>query len=80
MQTGPPRVGDQLELELAGPGRPWYEAWGGRAPRGLTKGARMISVARTPPGGSAWGRPIGDICKDILLQLGQLELPFVEEV
>ena len=76
----PLRVSDQLELDLAGPGRPWLEPWGGRRPRYLTRLSLKSTLSATPPGGSAWGRPTADICKDILLQLHQLELPFSEEV
>jgi len=45
------RIGDQLELELAGAGRVWREPWGGRNPRGLTKSAEMFSLRAPPAGG-----------------------------
>jgi len=49
----PPRVSDQLELELAGPGRAWYEPWAGRNPRLLTKASIASRLRPRTPGGSA---------------------------
>ena len=47
----PSRIGEQLELELAGPGRAWLEPWEGRDPRGLTKTAKKFSLRAPPTGG-----------------------------
>ncbi len=47
----PSRIGDQLELELAGPGRAWLEPWEGKSPRGLTKTAQKFSLGAPPAGG-----------------------------
>jgi len=46
-----PHVSEQLELELAGPGRAWYEPWGGKSPRGLTKAAKRVSLVALPARG-----------------------------
>ncbi len=46
-----PRVGAQLELELAGPGLAWREPWGGVSPRGLTKMAQTVSLGAYPTRG-----------------------------
>ena len=74
----PPRVGDQLELELAGPGRAWVEPWGGAAPRGLTKAFEKFSFGAPPTGGL---RGNAQTCSDeerpqLEIQLG---LPFEKE-
>ncbi len=47
--------GDQLELELAGPGLAWREPWGGVAPRVLTRTFVKFSLGAHTPGGSATG-------------------------
>ncbi len=47
----PPHVGDQLELELAGPGRAWLEPWGGKSPRELTRTFKAFSLRAPPAGG-----------------------------
>jgi len=47
----PPRVGDQLELGLAGPGRAWLEPWGGASPRVLTRTFKKFSLRAPPTGG-----------------------------
>ncbi len=57
MRTRSPHVGDQMELELAGPGRAWLEPWGGRKPRELTRGGSLCNLAGPSPGGlhaDAW--------------------------
>ncbi len=46
-----PHVGEQLSLELAGPGRSWLEPWGGKSPRGLTKAFERFSLRASPAGG-----------------------------
>ena len=46
-----PPDGDQLELELAGPGRAWLEPWEGMSPRALTGAFKRFSVDALPAGG-----------------------------
>ena len=45
------RVGEQLELELAGPGLVWREPWEGKSPRALTRAAETFSLRALPAGG-----------------------------
>ena len=76
-QVGPPRVGDQLEFELAGLGRMWREPWSGRSPRGLTKVAQKFSLRALPAGGllqDAASLHGGD--QEELVPEGQLLFPF----
>jgi len=47
----PSRIGEQLELELAGPGRAWREPWEGKSPRVLTKTFERFSLGAPPTGG-----------------------------
>ena len=51
VRTYAPRDGDQFELELSGPGRAYYEPWGGKSPRVLTRVAKAVSLGAHPPGG-----------------------------
>ena len=72
-----PHVGDQLELELAGPGRAWLEPWGGLSPRVLTRTFKIFRLEATPPGGSTCsvgseGPPTQFKGSSVV----QLELPF----
>ena len=55
-------IGDQLELELAGPGRVWREPWEGMSPRALTKVAQMLSLGAPPAGGLR--APVG-VCRNL---------------
>ena len=70
----PPRVGDQLELDLAGPGRAWIEPWGGVSPRLLTKMAKMIRVDPLPAPGL---RELFAACMADSTQLDLFELRFL---
>ncbi len=45
------RIGEQLELELAGPGRAWREPWEGKSPRVLTRTFKTFSLRALPAGG-----------------------------
>ncbi len=57
----PSRVGEQLELELAGPGRSWNEPWAGKSPRVLTKVSQVFSLGAPPLGGlPRMSRPADD--------------------
>ena len=77
----PPRIGDQLELDLCGAGRPWLEPWGGRSPRVLTKTFEMFKLSAIPPGGAAARCDNREQpAPEKRLQLEQLELPFSLEV
>ena len=77
----PSRIGEQLELDLAGPGRPWLEPWEGRSPRSLTKASQMFKLSAIPPGGAATKRGFREQpAPEKRLQLEQLELPFDVEV
>jgi len=50
-----PRVGDQYELELGGPGRAWREPWSGKSPRELTKASITFRLGPHTRGGVARG-------------------------
>ncbi len=76
----PPRVGDQLELELAGPGRAWYEPWGGRSPRVLTKAVNSFSLGALPLAGLRGNDLLAGLHEDNASADIQLELPFGEAV
>ena len=70
----PPTVA-QFELELAGPGRAWYEPWAGRSPRALTGAAVMFSLGAFPAGGLH--AECATVCLDREQeQLGQLLFSF----
>ncbi len=60
-------VGEQLELELGGPGLLWREPWDGKSVRGLTKAAKMFSLGAPPAGGLR-----GDDCSCVDRSGGQL--------
>ena len=69
-----PRKGEQLEFDLAGPGRAWREPWSGLAPRVLTGGVEIRSLRATPARGLRADEMFA--CKDEQQeQLGQLLLP-----
>jgi len=73
-------MGEQLELELFGPGLPFREPWGGRSPRELTRAYILFSLRALPPGGVmedaiAGGKVIVENCPS-----EQLGFPFLEEV
>ncbi len=70
-----PRVGEQLELELAGPGRAWREPWWGMNPRVLTRAFQTFSLGAPPAGGLHADASV--ICTEINQeQRLQLLLPF----
>jgi len=75
-----PPNSDQLELELAGPGRAWLEPWLGKSPRSLTDGFKRFRLEPLPAGGpigSDLARQISDEEQEELA--GQLLLPFAKE-
>jgi len=47
----PSRKGEQLELELAGPGLVWLEPWEGKSPRTLTGAYKRFSLGAPPARG-----------------------------
>jgi len=73
----PPRVGGQLELWPVDPGHNVLnEPWGGRSPRDLTKGAKVVSLEALPPGGLRQGDNFGGPPAQLQrLRLEQPELP-----
>ena len=69
-------VSEQLELELAFGLTAWYEPWGGRDPRGLTRSAEMFSLGALPPAGLPDDARLQDVSERSSEQLDLFPHPF----